>query len=88
MENNIPVRETEIGRENVKLHSVIEKLESVRDRFSARLEGVVRNDVPKNTEEVKNPDCSTKLGQELKSHRERLEKIMSDLMGLLDRLEL
>ncbi|MEK6883272.1 MAG: hypothetical protein AABY22_26835, partial [Nanoarchaeota archaeon] len=64
---NEPVRETELSREMNRLGDVISNLESIKDRYCARLEGILNGGGLKNVDSAKTPENSSKLGQELNS---------------------
>ena len=85
---NVPVKETEVGREMLNLRKNVECLGMITDRYYARLEGVSRPDEPRDESESAIPNRSTNLSKEIGNLSDQVNMNVRALERLLDRVEL
>ena len=86
-DTSVPVRESELNREYSKLLNTTECLEKVKEVLFSKLARFLNGGGLKDGETPKNPENSSKFGQELNTMNSRLGYVLKELNDLADRLE-
>ena len=82
------MRETEITEQVSRLSSFAENLGETTKKYQARLQGVISGELKDTDDKAKNPECSSKLGQELMNIHDKLCQSGRLLEELLNHIEL